>query len=591
MAWIRRYIDRLRFRQKLILSYLIISIIPILFLGIYSYNQSKDFLYQQAAKDYQRNVEVYSESIKANMDHYENMAALILYNDIIQRILNGNYIDLYNLYNDLTQYLNPYLNMLLNLNTETQQLTLYTANEMPEYGDYIQRIERITDQAWYKTVSMAKGTTWFHEGNELFLAGKFPLRYSPGEKAAPSAAKEEENILYIRVNNRNLFSNLPDSIKEQWVFLLDSAGNPVYSSHDLDEQTSGVFAMIKDNPKAVIQIGGSDMMLIKENIPNTDWYLYCLVPDKDILQNSGSIVRATLIVVGICLLILIIIISVFAKSMIRRIYKLNNWMKRAEQGELELRVQSTSKDEIGELTNRFGDMLKQINGLINERYKNKIIQKEAELKAIKSQISPHFLYNTLSFINWKALESDNHEISQMVTSLSQFYRTALNRGDNIISVRDEINNMKSYLEIVLATSDLRFDVVYQIDEEVYSYGMINLILQPIVENAIKHGIKKKKTGKGLLVITGRVLGETIEFSICDNGPGIEPAVLEQLLRKHSTGYGLKHVDDRIKLVFGSEYGLSIQSGVGSTNDSEDVPETNLRTSMLILIPKQIIKSV
>ncbi|GGD90459.1 sensor histidine kinase [Paenibacillus nasutitermitis] len=573
IKWTRYFLDQLRFRQKLVLSYLIISIIPILILGTYSYYQSKTFLKEQALKSFQRNVDVISESIQSNMDHYVTMSSLILYNNVIQRILSNQYLDLYNLYLDFNQFLNPYMNMLLNLNKDTKQLTIYTKSQLPEYGEYINKMERITDEAWYTDVKQVKGIKWYHENNQLFIAGQFPKLFSSNSS---SLTVSDENILYIRVNNRSLFADLPDSLREHWVFLVDRLGNSIYSNQIMDTETVEMLGEIRSGQEGEMNIKGMEMLMIQQKIPNTDWTLYCLVPYREIVENSGSIVKATLIIAGICILILIVIISVFAKSMIRRIYKLNNWMKRAESGELELRVQSTSKDEIGELTIRFGHMMHRINELVNEGYKNKIIQKEAELKALKSQITPHFLYNTLSFINWKALKSEDHELSHMVTSLSKFYRTALNRGDNIISVKDEVVNVQSYLDIILTMSEPKFDVVYNIDDEVYAYGMINLILQPLVENAIKHGIKRKTEGKGLLEISARLHADNIELRIRDNGPGIQPQLLEHLLSTPTAGYGLKHVDERIKLIFGADFGLSIEKNL------------LLGACMCVTIPKQML---
>lgn len=573
IRWTRYFLDQLRFRQKLFLSYLIISIIPILILGTYSYHQSKSFLKEQALKSFQRNVDVISESIQSNMEHYETMSSLILYNNVIQRILSNQYLDLYNLYLDFNQFLNPYLNMLLNLNKDTMQLTIYTKSQLPEYGEYINKIERITDESWYSDLKKAKGIKWYHEKDQLFVAGQFPKLFSNNSS---SLTVIDENILYIRINNRSLFTDLPESLRSHWLFLVDGQRESIYSNQIMDQETVEILGQIQNSRAGQTNINGSDMLLIKHNIPKTDWTLYCLVPYEEIVEDSGGIVKATLIIAGICIFIVIIIISIFAKSMIRRIYKLNNWMKRAESGELELRVQSTSKDEIGELTNRFGHMMHRINELVNEGYKNKIIQKEAELKALKSQITPHFLYNTLSFINWKALKSEDHEISQMVTSLSKFYRTALNRGDNIISVKEEVVNVQAYLDIILTTSGHNFDVHYHIDDEVYGYGMINLILQPIVENAVKHGINQKTDGKGLLEISARIRQEVIEFEIRDNGPGIPPQLAERLLSTPTAGYGLKHVDERIKLIFGADFGLSIEHS--------PVPGTCMR----VTIPKQVL---
>lgn len=263
-----------------------------------------------------------------------------------------------------------------------------------------------------------------------------------------------------------------------------------------------------------------------------------------------------------CIVSLLVIISIFSKTMIRRIFRLNAMMKRVELGELNLRVQSSSRDEIGELTNRFGNMLIRLNELIEESFRSKIVQKEAEMKALQWQINPHFLYNTLSFINWKALKSDAHDISHVVTSMSKFYRTALNRGNNIISVRDELENIKSYVEIIQVMGEYSFDVVYEIDAAVYEYSTINLILQPLAENAIKHGVNQKTFGRGMLQVSARFGQGTIEFAIEDNGPGMPQETIDTILTMQSVGYGLNNVNERLQLRFGPEYGISIQSRIG-----------------------------
>lgn len=185
------------------------------------------------------------------------------------------------------------------------------------------------------------------------------------------------------------------------------------------------------------------------------------------------------------------------------------------------------------------------------------------MKALQWQINPHFLYNTLSFINWQALRRDAHDISHVVTAMAKFYRTALNRGNNIISVREELDNIRSYIEIIQAMNEYSFDVVYDIDERVCRYDTINLILQPLAENAVKHGINLKTEGRGRLLVSAHLGDGVIRFSVEDNGPGMPPETAESILTRQSAGYGLKNVNERLHLLFGAEYGLSIHSRQGA----------------------------
>ena len=170
-----------------------------------------------------------------------------------------------------------------------------------------------------------------------------------------------------------------------------------------------------------------------------------------------------------------------------------------------------------------------------------------------------FLYNSLSIINWKAIEIDASEISHIVTTLSNFYRTTLNRGEKFTSFRNEFINAMSYIDIQLIMHDYSFDVEYSIDENIYEYYTLNMTLQPIIENAIEHGIDKKRFGRGYIRIIALDKKDFIEIQIIDNGPGMDNSVIENSLIKQSKGYGLRSVDQRIKLFFGDRYGIKISS--------------------------------
>ena len=181
---------------------------------------------------------------------------------------------------------------------------------------------------------------------------------------------------------------------------------------------------------------------------------------------------------------------------------------------------------------------------------------------MQAQINPHFLYNSLSIINWKALEADQEDISRITLSLSTFYRTALNKGKNILLVRDEIANIKAYLDIQLTMHDDSFDVIYDIDDSILKYETLNLILQPILENAIHHGIDLKQDGRGEICISGKEDDKDIRFAVSDNGVGMTQEQAELILTADSKGYGVRNVNERIKLYYGAEYAVCIDSEVG-----------------------------
>ena len=169
------------------------------------------------------------------------------------------------------------------------------------------------------------------------------------------------------------------------------------------------------------------------------------------------------------------------------------------------------------------------------------------MKALQAQINPHFLYNSLSLINWKAIMAGQEEISQMAQLLSTFYRTTLNKGKNITTVKGEWDNTCSYVQIQNLMHSGKMRVETRIDPEMLEYEMLNLLLQPLVENSIYHGIREKE-------------GELI-FTVEDNGCGMEENVLKNILAADVGGYGVQNVQHRIQLYYGPEYGLSYESKI------------------------------
>lgn len=541
--------NRLRFKHKLFLSYLSVILIPVLVLGIYAYDQSKQMLELQALQGIDKNLNTLSESMNNSIERYNRTIRSIVFNKTFQKIVDNDYLDLVNLSRDLKEYLTPYFTMMTNLDNDIEQVTFYTQNYVPEYGESVLSADRVKQEPWYAEAikGASSANHWFYDEN-LFVTGMFPNLFTA-----------HRNIVYMQINGDSFFKNVADMAGDYGIVIADGQYRTIYANPYAARASAFESMPMQQLSEGTVQIGETDYLLVKKKVPQANWTIYCFVPAAQVSPNAGTIINATMIVILVCIVSLLVIISIFSKTMIRRIYNLNTMMKRVETGELDLQVHSQSKDEIGELTNRFGNMLIRLNELIDESYRSKIVQKEAELKALQWQINPHFLYNTLSFINWKALKSDAHDISHVVTSMSRFYRTALNRGNNIIPVRDELENIKSYIEIIQVMSEYSFDVMYEIDEAVYGFATINLILQPLAENAIKHGINQKPSGRGLLQVSAWVREGTIVFAIEDNGPGMAQETADSILTQTSAGYGLKNVNERLQLRFGAEYGISIRS--------------------------------
>jgi two-component system sensor histidine kinase YesM len=214
-------------------------------------------------------------------------------------------------------------------------------------------------------------------------------------------------------------------------------------------------------------------------------------------------------------------------------------------------------------------MAQRLESTIDELYRNKLLKQEYRLQMLQSQINPHFLYNCLSMINSKAIQSNQADISKFTLLLSTFYRTSLNKGHNSITVQEEWRNIISYIEIQKMIHSSSFEVNCMIDERLYPFSIINLIIQPLVENAVLHGIDYKENldqEVGVLTIQGVLDNSLMKFIISDNGCGMDEETVKNILNTETNGYGIRNVDQRIKLFFGEAYGISFESklGVGTT---------------------------
>ncbi len=316
--------------------------------------------------------------------------------------------------------------------------------------------------------------------------------------------------------------------------------------------------------------------LIKEEIFRYVFYeIRDMQAEKVEMDNFyRQAMTGSIIALGVLTLMVIAFSVYLPKSFAKPITDLVDVTDRVSKGDFGARSINDSKDEVGVLSKSMNQMIEKINELLSQITKEQIRIREAELELLQSQINPHFLYNTLDTIIWLAEGGDQKRVVDMVKSLSAFFRTSLSRGHDIIPIREELLHAKSYLEI----QQFRYQDIleYEIDvpEQFGEYTIPKITIQPLIENALYHGIKNKRGG-GRIAIRGEQRGDDIVISVSDNGIGMTPERLAEVSDALTGGthfdnavYGLYNVNERIKLKFGDKYGITLHSvyNEGSTCD-------------------------
>ncbi len=328
-----------------------------------------------------------------------------------------------------------------------------------------------------------------------------------------------------------------------------------------------------NNLRISFNSNGDSYLALFKKFKENGWFLVFLI--KNFNENSQILYYSISVLIGLLLLSFVFSYG-FSSILSTNISTLMKTVQKVKSGDMSVRYKGKFKDEIGELGNSFNNMLDRLNKLIEEKYISEVKTKDAEIKMkeyelnlLQAQINPHFLYNTLKTVQYMVFSHDERA-EHMIKLLINLFRTGMIKGEKLVSVREEMEHIRIYIEIQKMRFSDKFTVNYDIPDDILRLQILKLTIQPIVENAIYHGLEVNE-GKGIINITAIRSGKKILFTVYDNGIGISEEKLfelkNQLLgKKDGRSIGLTNVHERIKLYFGEEYGLVIDSvsGHGTT---------------------------
>jgi two-component system sensor histidine kinase YesM len=367
-------------------------------------------------------------------------------------------------------------------------------------------------------------------------------------------------------------------------WLVDGSGHiftPTQAGYEVTEleafQTLGSFVVGNQQGVRVEGQDGQEGRLFLAPLKSVPgWQMGIVISEEAMAAPTQKLITSLMGLGGGILLIAVLLVGMIISGIFRPMNRLMVLMEQAGSGDLFVRFEEKRKDEIGQLGERFNWLLEQIQSLVLQVKEKEKEKQRAEMTALQAQIHPHFLYNTLDTIQWKALEYGADEAADMIQALSKFFRYSLNQGKEWTSLENEVQQIRNYLFIqkIRYEERLRFEIDCRAD---MNWEIPKLILQPLVENAIYHGTKPKSEG-GLIRIEIREESMRLEIAICDTGIGMDPVALRKLRESiegdgESLGIGMKNVQRRLQLAYGRAYGITrILSGNGGTRIELRIPK-------------------
>ncbi|NBD27019.1 sensor histidine kinase [Paenibacillus glycinis] len=319
-----------------------------------------------------------------------------------------------------------------------------------------------------------------------------------------------------------------------------------------------------------------DNFFALKNISNvTNWRIVQLSPSKHVTQSSSAIILFSTILVFVLLLLMFLFSFFISKEILLPVKRLANAMKKVGEMNIKMTVVPNSKNELSEIANGFNQMVERIDNLFRHTIEIERQKRKSEIDMLKYQINPHFLYNTINSIRFSAMKHQDETTANMLVTLSRLLRNTLSHPNNVIALREEMLNIQDYIRLQQLRYDNQLNVEYQIEEHTSHLLVPHMILQPIVENAILHGLNQNlNTGVKSSIILSSVLMNktTLILSVHDNGIGITSSILEKLLDHESSfasdslRIGFVNIHKRIRLQYGEPYGIEIESEAGSFTD-------------------------
>jgi two-component system sensor histidine kinase YesM len=549
-------------RSKITIFCLIITIVPLLVVSSFSYLESTNIVLSQVRDLNLINAKQISNNIEFMMNDIDTISLNLIQNKELSAYLlsqNPDYqqnqqLQILSLLND-QKFNKKYIYSIYIAGKSSQLDNMGAINTVP--AEKLDQVKQLNGKAsWYlnsiqignqqvNVISMIREIRDVNNISRLLGIIKINILESSLRDLYSSKLKIDNSLFYIISQDNVILSSLNFN-------QLGSRLDQTLSSPSLSNQTEGHY-------KA--RIGDRQFLAIYYKMEKWDWKIVELTPYEMISKPGEAIKKVTVYSIMASLVICLGFILFFVSRVLKPLKQIRVLMRHLGDENFDIEMKVQGNDEITLLALSFNQMSRKLDELVNEVHVSKIKQKEAELKALEEQINPHFLYNTLDVIYWMSRMEKAFETSVMVNALSKLFRLGLNNGSGFTTVGREVDHLQSYILIQQKRYEETIVFTLEVSPETLDCKVTKMILQPIVENAISHGIEQKD-GSGRIHVWIYKEDECLVYNISDDGAGADENTIRELIgqvKEDNKGLGLTNINDRIKLNFGEQYGVEFRS--------------------------------
>ncbi|MDG0811407.1 cache domain-containing sensor histidine kinase [Cohnella rhizosphaerae] len=584
-----RFLRRIAIPKEWLLVYLALIVLPAGIILYGYYERSASILKNEVLRTMQQALKQAGSNLSYRLAHIEDISDAAFMNSNLHKYLSVGADD---------QSIGVQLEVVKDLrflvesvqsNPDVFRIRLFV-NKSKIYADEkinFFSLESIKDKPWYADIIAGNGgVVWIGDYEETYLQdGRVRVISAARMLRDPDRYDQVSGVEMIDVKEKlvtDILSGLQFAPGTQ-IYLADAAGTIVYHPDaslvgtQVPPQVQEVLGSGPEGSRSVV-LGAEDGEVLYTTLEPTGWKLVAQGTASQLSRRAAKLTQASgltslLEYTALFLFLPFVLLAFIVRGMNRRMKKVITTIRREGTDGLSDLPALTSDFLV--LERSVDHLVLRVRTLVEEKYKAQLHEREAQLTALQAQINPHFLYNTLDTINWIAIGRGATDISQMIDSLAKYFRLSLNKGQSIVGARDELRLAEVYLEIQQSRFPDTFGFRLDVEPGLDACRMPKLILQPIVENALLHGIRKTKGKRGTIVISARAEDGDLVFAVSDDGIGMDEAQARRLLAEAPTdakpdgtgsSYGLYNVNERIRLYAGDGYGLTIVSapGVGTT---------------------------